>query len=190
MGACNHKPEVDASDAAMWRRIRLIPFARVFRPDEQDPELAERLSAETDGIMTWILQGLSMYRAQGLAEPDSVLQATSRYRNEMDSVQRFVKENATLDNKARETIAEVKERYREWCREEGLQPLPASAFNVALEDKGCMQTKSGNVRYWQGLKLEDALKEIFDMHKACKTMDRAPLRRDALPESLLSLSGA
>ena len=39
--ACNHKPEVDASDAAMWRRIRLIPFARVFRPDEQDPELAE-----------------------------------------------------------------------------------------------------------------------------------------------------
>ena len=159
--ACNHKPEVDASDAAMWRRIRLIPFARVFRPDEQDPDLAERLSAESDGIMTWILQGLSMYRAQGLAEPDSVLQATSRYRNEMDSVKRFVKENATLDNKARETIAEVKDRYREWCREEGLQPLPASAFNAALEDKGCMQTKSGNVRYWQGLKLEDALERDF-----------------------------
>ena len=50
---------------------------------------------------------------------------------------------------------------REWCREEGLQPLPASAFNVALEDKGCMQTKSGNVRYWQGLKLEDALERDF-----------------------------
>ena len=29
------------------------------------------------------------------------------------------------------------------------------------------------------------------MHKACKDKwDRAPLRRDALPESLLSLSGA
>ena len=75
----------------------------------------------------------------------------------MDSVQRFVSENAKLDHKSRASIADVKEQYREWCREEGLQPLPASAFNAALEDKGCQQTKSGNVRYWNGLKLEDSL---------------------------------
>lgn len=157
--ACNHKPEVDASDAAMWRRIRLIPFTRVFRQEEQDPELAEKLSEEGDGILNWIMQGLAMYRVQGLAEPESVLHATSLYRNEMDSVQRFLNENATLDHKSRESVADVKEQYREWCREEGLQPLPASAFNAALEDMGCQQTKSGNVRYWNGLKLEDSLEK-------------------------------
>ena len=107
------------------------------------------------------MQGLAMYRVQGLAEPESVLHATSVYRNEMDSVQRFLSENATLDHKFRESIADVKEQYREWCREEGLQPLPASAFNAALEDKGCQQTKSGNVRYWNGLKLEDSLEREF-----------------------------
>ena len=51
------------------------------------------------------MQGLAMYRAQGLAEPESVLQAASLYRNEMNSVQRFVCENATLDHKSRESIA-------------------------------------------------------------------------------------
>ena len=159
--ACNHRPEVDASDAAMWRRIRLLPFNRVFRQEEQDPELAEKLSRESDSILTWIIQGLAMYRAQGLAEPESVRQATLLYRNEMDSVQRFVQENATLDHKSRESIAEVKDRYREWCREEGLQPIPATNFNAALQDRGCVQVKSGGVRYWNGLKLEDSLERDF-----------------------------
>jgi len=159
--ACNHKPEVDAADAAMWRRIRLIPFNRVFQPSEQDPELAAKLLSESDGILTWIMQGLAMYRAQGLAEPDSVVKATTHYRNEMDSVLRFIEENAKLDPTTRETIGEIKDRYRDWCREEGMQPLPASSFNAALEDRGCQQTKSGNVRYWQGIKLEDALEREF-----------------------------
>ena len=111
--ACNHKPEVDAADAAMWRRIRLIPFKRVFQPSEQDPELAAKLLSESDGILTWIMQGLAMYRAQGLAEPDSVVKATTHYRNEMDSVLRFIEENAKLDPTTRETIGEIKDRYRD-----------------------------------------------------------------------------
>ena len=40
-----------------------------------------------------------------------------------------------------------------------------------------MQTKSGNVRYWQGLKLEDALERDFRYAQGMyDKWDRAPLR--------------
>ena len=70
--ACNHKPEVDASDAAMWRRIRFIPFTRVFRQDEQDPELAEKLSDEADEHFELDHARACNVSGQGLAEPERV----------------------------------------------------------------------------------------------------------------------
>ena len=94
--ACNHKPEVDAADSAMWRRMRLIPFDRVFKAEEQDPDLSTKLVDEHDGILTWALQGLAMYRQQGLVEPDVVAKATKEYRDEMDSVKRFIERDLTL----------------------------------------------------------------------------------------------
>ena len=159
--ACNHKPEVDAADSAMWRRMRLIPFDRVFKTDEQDPDLLTKLVDEHDGILTWALQGLAMYRQQGLVEPDVVAKATKEYRDEMDSVKRFIETQAELATHERTGISAIKEAYKEWCRDEGLRPLAASQFNSALEDHGCRQGKSGSVRHWQGIKLIDQLERDF-----------------------------
>ena len=159
--ACNHKPEVDAADAAMWRRMRLVPFLRVFRPEEQDPNLSVKLAVERDGILAWMLQGLAMYREQGLTEPDAVVKATARYRDEMDSVKRFIETQAELVADSRTGVSTVKEAYQSWCRDEGLRPLAASQFNAALEEHGCEQKKSGNQRYWLGIRLIDALENDF-----------------------------
>ena len=159
--ACNYKPEVDAADAAMWRRMRLIPFLRVFKTEEQDPNLSEKLAKERDNILAWMLQGLAMYREQGLTEPDVVIKATARYRDEMDSVKRFIETQAELVSDGRTGVSTVKEAYQHWCRDEGLRPLAASQFNAALEEHGCEQKKSGNQRYWLGIRLIDALENDF-----------------------------
>ena len=128
--ACNHKPEVDAADAAMWRRMRLVPFLRVFKPEEQDPNLSAKLAEERDGILAWMLQGLAMYREQGLTEPDVVIKATAKYRDEMDSVKRFIETQAELVADSRTGVSRMKEAYQHWCRDEGLRPLAASQFNA------------------------------------------------------------
>ena len=39
--------------------------------------------------------------------------------------------------------------------------FPITEFNTALEDQGFSQSKSGDVRYWNGLKLEDSLEREF-----------------------------
>lgn len=164
--ACNHKPEVDAADKAMWRRMRLIPFARIFTHEEQDPDLTKKLQNETDGILSWMLQGLAMYRSHGLKPPQSVIDATDNYRNEMDSVKRFIESQVTSDHSERSRISVVKDAYRNWCRDEGIQALAASQFNAALEDHGYRQIKSGSSRYWQGLKLEDEIERAFRLDVA------------------------
>ena len=141
----------------MWRRMRLIPFERVFSPEEQDPDLSARLVDEHAGILVWMLQGLWMYAAQGLNEPEAVIKATAKYRDEMDSVKRFIESQAELVHDERASISDMKDAYKDWCRDEGLRPLAASQFNHALENLGCEQKKSGNQRYWSGVKLVDTL---------------------------------
>ena len=162
--ACNHKPEVDSSDEAMWRRLRLIPFNRVFGRHEQDPELSEKLKTEYPGILIWMLQGLRMFLSQaGLEEPREVQMATARYRDEMDSVKRFLETSAKLEPNESEPVADIKEAYVYWCKDEGLKPLAASQFNAALEAAGCHQSKSNTTRIWKGIKLvdDDAMVQRF-----------------------------
>ena len=51
------------------RRIKLIPFNHIFSKEEQDPELANKLKSEYEGILAWMIQGICMYNNQGLNEP-------------------------------------------------------------------------------------------------------------------------
>ena len=90
---------------------------------------------------------------QGLAEPE-VQMATARYRDEMDSVKRFLGLTLPQPNET-EPVADIKEAYLYWCKDEGLKPLAASQFNAALEAAGCQQSKSNATRIWKGIKLVD-----------------------------------
>ena len=105
-----------------------------------------------------------MYREQGLTEPDAVVKATAKYRDEMDSVKRFLETQAEVVSDGRTPLSRMKEAYQHWCRDEGLRPLAASQFNASLEEHGCEQKKSGNHRYWSGIRLIDRLED--DM-RAC-----------------------
>ena len=73
----------------------------------------------------------------------------------------MVSMHAELVANGRTGVSTVKEAYQHWCRDEGLRPLAASQFNAALEEHGCEQKKSGNQRYWLGIRLIDALENDF-----------------------------
>ena len=48
--ATNHKPTI-STDAAIWDRMRLIPFTVRFEESEQDKNLADKLKQEAAGII-------------------------------------------------------------------------------------------------------------------------------------------
>ena len=96
----NFKPRVDGSDGAVWDRIRLIPFNVSF-DGREDTELGEKLAAEAEGILAWLVEGCLEWQEDGLGMCDAVERATATYRTESDIIGRFVRDCCELDDEAR-----------------------------------------------------------------------------------------
>ena len=63
--ATNHKPTIRGDDHAIWRRIRLIPFAVTIPEAEQDGDLGAKLAEERAGILKWAVEAASPGSATG-----------------------------------------------------------------------------------------------------------------------------
>ncbi len=57
--ATNHRPVIRGTDAGIWRRLRLIPFNQDFQGRE-NKRLGEQLQAESTGILSWMVFGLTL----------------------------------------------------------------------------------------------------------------------------------
>lgn len=93
----NNKPEVRGREHAIWRRLRIVPFTATFEGDDRDTSLKEKLKAEAQGILAWMVRGCLFWQKNGLREPKAVLLATNEYRKEQDCVGRFVNEHCQQD---------------------------------------------------------------------------------------------
>ena len=88
--AGNHKPRIHGTDNGIWRRVRLIPFAQTFSPEERDPELSAKLQAEASGILNWLIAGCLLWQKEGLKPPPEIEAAVEDYRSEEDMLADFV----------------------------------------------------------------------------------------------------
>ena len=96
--ATNHLSRINAEDEAIWNRIQVVPWGVAFpkgHPD-RDEKLADKIlgddgfPGEQEGVLAWIVEGLRMYRAEGLAAPDEVVTASMAYRSDADVVQMWM----------------------------------------------------------------------------------------------------
>jgi putative DNA primase/helicase len=136
--ATNHLPEIDDGTEAVWRRIRVIPFTIEIPKDERNEQLKDRLRAEGDAVLTWIVDGWNEYRHRGsLDEPQAVLLATSGYQAESDAVGRFIEDEClTGGAQSATTTSTLYARWETWRAKDGCQPMSRIAFGRALDAKG------------------------------------------------------
>lgn len=93
----NALPKVKGNDPAVWRRIRVVPFAVTVPPEERDATLPEQLQLHADAILGWAVRGWFDYEDnEGMHEPSSVVRATYEYQSESDDVARFIAERCEL----------------------------------------------------------------------------------------------
>ena len=155
--ATNQLPQVNGSDPAMWRRIRTIPFTRVFTPEQQDRGLAEKLAEERAGILAWIVRGgVSWYR-DGLPTPAAVQQANADYRAEMDSVGQFIEERCDIAVDASVSASTLYASYRFHSNDNGRSPVNPTAFGRTLTTRGFPADKRSGAKYRVGLNLRSAI---------------------------------
>ena len=122
MLATNHKPKFRGQDEGLWRRVKLIPFARYFAPHERDHALQKKLWREKEGILTWAVQGaVEWYAADDLGEPESVREATEDYRKDSDGLMGFVDIYVRDDPEGRVPGIELFERWKDFILREGVK---------------------------------------------------------------------
>ncbi|MGH2934975.1 MAG: DNA primase family protein [Gaiellaceae bacterium] len=150
--ATNHKPEVRGTDEAIWRRIRLVPFAVTIPPEERDPALPARLRNELPGILNLAVKGCLDWQYDGtLSTPNAVTEATSGYRADSDHVGRFLDDCCILNPDARAKTGDLYNRYGYWCTANGEHSLSQKALAQRLEERGLTPQRLNTGRWWNGV---------------------------------------
>jgi len=123
----NNEPRILDDTDATWERVKKITFKRQFTEDEKDPELTDKLLAESSGIFNWLLEGWKLVRAArqnkqvALPEPAEVRMATEEYRQGQSQVGRFFGESYQVAQRECEPIsaADIYDKYRQWADKQG-----------------------------------------------------------------------
>jgi len=148
--ATNHRPAIEGTEHAIWRRIRLVPFSVVIPDAQQDKQLPEKLRGEWPGILRWAIEGCLAWQREGLGVPTAVQLATDKYRSEMDVVGAFLDEYCVLDPASLLPAADLYDTYAEWCKTNGENSLTQRTFGMKLRERGLVSIKR-NVKFWQGV---------------------------------------
>ena len=157
----NHKPIILGDDIGIWRRIVLIPFSRTFKQQEQDSHLEEKLLAERDGILGWILQGTAEYLKTGIVISPRMQAEINSYRADSDVLGEFLEDQTCQAKDGKAEQKELYTNYKYWCENNGVRPQSKKSLTQRLKERGYPDGKSGSSRFYIGLKLIDAFGQKY-----------------------------
>ena len=89
---CTNARPVVGTDEAVWRRIWLVPFDNRVNEEDNDRGLKEKLLKERKGNLNWCIEGAKQYLRIGYQPPQKVLMATNSYKDDENTVKRFLRE--------------------------------------------------------------------------------------------------
>jgi putative DNA primase/helicase len=167
----NHKPRVSNVDDAMKRRLNLLPF--LFKPENPDPHLEEKLKAEWPGILRWMLEGCLDWQKHRLVRPEVVKVATAEYFEAQDTMADWLAAKCKVDTGNAAYTATTKELFESWSiYTKALNEPPGTerTFSEALEKRGFPRNKhvktiSGEARGFSFIRLvptEDEYRKARD----------------------------
>lgn len=152
--AVNHKPGVEGTDHAIWRRIHLLPFTVTIPAAEQDKRLSEKLQGELPGILRWAVEGCLAWLREGLEPPSAVNRATGDYRAEMDIIAAFIRDCCVVEPQQKVSAGELYAEYTGWCQQMGESPVSQKALAATLKEHGYTPDRKGGRRVWCGIALK------------------------------------
>ncbi len=176
--ATNHKPIIRGIDEAIWRRPCVIPFTVAIPEGQRFPKYESLLLEEGPGILNWMLVGLKKIYDNGgrLKQHDKIRNATSEYRNESDTIGRFISECLIFEPGVVSSHADLYELYEGWRKEEQETPATTKKFYAALREKGIRDgAKSKNIRYIHGIRRKKAGEEEVRIAPGKKTKNSSTL---------------
>jgi len=155
----NYKPAIKGQDHGIWRRIALVPFEVTFwradrgetGPDELRAitDLKDKLLAEREGILGWMVAGCRDWQRYGMQIPEKVRAATNEYRQHEDKLAAFITDCCvTGPSDYRVQASQLYGAYKTWMEvnNEG-SPLSQRKFGEQMTRKGFKRLTNNGVWY-------------------------------------------
>jgi putative DNA primase/helicase len=147
----NHKPVIRGVDKGIWRRIRLVPWDITIPEKDRDKTLKTKLLAEASGILNRLLDGLANFLDRGLVVPERVAAATDKYREDSDTLGRFLADCTKPSAGSRVQSSKLFEVFCVWAKHNDVGEWTPNGFSAAMEDHGYDKGKSNGKKMWKGL---------------------------------------
>jgi len=150
----NHLPNIHDPTLFKSGRVVVIPFERHFEEYEQDKNLDKVLQSPQgrSAILNWLLEGLNLYRKEGLDPPAAVRNAVAAYELESDKIQQFMDDHIITDDPNARTLADaVYCVYSHWCDRNGYGTESRKRFSQAFKTKGIEPTRTKRGMEYKGI---------------------------------------
>ena len=156
--ATNFYPYADPEDNAFFRRIAIMRFPICFARENPDKHLLEKLKKEANGIVAWALEGLMLYKKEGLRETLSMICEKENYNKFIDPVSVFFEEYLRVTDIRDFTPSDYMDEHFELFRKkEDARNATKSDLRLFLKSKGYVRKqrrlKGERIRGYEGLVL-------------------------------------
>jgi len=125
----------DRSDG-FYRRQLVLTTKEKPADRADDPDLAEKMKAEAEGIFLWAFEGLKRLAANyfKFTESDRIKENREAVKRDNNNIFDFMESEGYIRHKADASISskDFYAIYRMWCEENSLAPLKARSFSDAL----------------------------------------------------------
>ena len=122
-------PRVKDTSHGFYRRLLIIPFNRMFPPDEADKNLTAALLKELNGIFAWALRGLDrLYQNDGFMDSRTTREALQEYQRMNNPVVAFVEDKCDLDPEGYTSKELLYSEYREYTKDYGYAAASQNTF--------------------------------------------------------------
>ena len=160
---CNHIPFARDGSHGFWRRIKILPFAQQFQGSSLDSALPDKLWAEREGILAWMIRGAAVWSNElqktngttGLGPCKAIDQSIDEYRYDNDLSARFIEDCLVRDNDFGSVGArELYIAYQSWLSDNSDEDTPSEGiFSRRMEERGLKKTRTKARMVYKGVEL-------------------------------------
>ena len=142
-----------------YRRFDILKFNRIFKTEEQKPELLQELKDEVPGIFNWALEGLERLSQQKwiMTKSSYMDNCHNEFRRATNPLQLFIEEECVVEGNATVDSNELRSSYKRYCEDKGYKILSDNKLGQELKRLGINKTRirkeEGRIILYEGIQL-------------------------------------
>jgi P4 family phage/plasmid primase-like protien len=142
-----------------YRRFDVLRFNRIFKSEEQKPELLQELKKEVSGIFNWALEGLERLSQQNwiMTKSSYMDDCHNEFKRATNPLQLFIEEECVVEGNATVDSNELRSSYKRYCEDKGYKVPPDNILGKELKrlgiNKNRIRKEEGRIILYEGIQL-------------------------------------